>query len=382
MSWRRPGFRAQLFIGAVLPALVMVALLEYVFLLRYHKDIEAAFLERGRAIVQQLGVATEYALFSGSFSTVNLLAAGVRQNEKDIASVRVLDRDGNRIAGDGEPSGQPLPLVDRLQVDNEALQVVIQGPIRQAAMPIDAGPWGLDGQADRHGVIGYIVVEIARDQLDERNGEMLRITVTILLGGLLLASWLSMRIAHDVMTRLERAQAELQEQKERAEALARTDALTGLANRRAFDEAVQQELRRAERYASPLALVMADLDHFKSINDRFGHHVGDQVLTDFAQTLRTAVRDVDLAGRWGGEEFVVLMPGTTLEDATQAAERMRLAVAGRPTRLAGATCGYTASFGVAALSADDKTIHDLVGAADAALYRAKKNGRNRVEVRQ
>lgn len=81
MRWGWLGFRAQLFIGAVLPALVMVALLEYVFLMRYHKDIETAFLERGRAVVQQLGAATEYALFSGSFSTIDLLAAGVSKRD-------------------------------------------------------------------------------------------------------------------------------------------------------------------------------------------------------------------------------------------------------------------------------------------------------------
>lgn len=105
------------------------------------------------------------------------------------------------------------------------------------------------------------------------------------------------------------------------------------------------------------------------------------MLIDFAQTLRTAVRDVDTVGRWGGEEFALLMPGTTLDEARQAAERMRLAVANRPTQMGGMTCSYTASFGVAALSANDKSIDDLLAAADGALYRAKEHGRNRVEVR-
>lgn len=374
------GFRSQLLLGAVLPALVMVALLEYVFLLRYQRDIETTFFERGRAVVHQLGVATEFALFTGSFATINLLAAGVRQSEKDIVAVHVFDRAGYRIAGDGATAPKLLPLGDELQVSSDTSHVIIQGPIRQAALALDTGPWGAPASATElsvsGGVIGYITVEISRDDLKQRRDEMLRITVMILFGGLLFAGWISMRIAHDVMSRLEQTQRALQQEKEKAELLARTDALTGLANRRAFDEAMQHEMRRAERYGTPLALVMADLDHFKMINDRFGHHVGDQVIKDFSQTLRSAVRDIDLVGRWGGEEFVVLMPGTTLAEAQQAAERMRLAAASQPTRAGDTCCGYTASFGVAALS---PTVHNLMGVADAALYRAKENGRNRVE---
>jgi diguanylate cyclase (GGDEF)-like protein len=377
---RKLGFRSQLLLGAVLPALVMVALLEYVFLLRYQRDIETTFFERGRAVVHQLGVATEFALFTGSFATINLLAAGVRQSEKDIVAVHVFDRAGYRIAGDGTTVPKLLPLGDELQVSSDTSHVIIQGPIRQAALALDAGPWGAPATATElsvsGGVIGYITVEISRDDLKQRRDEMLRITVMILFGGLLFAGWISMRIAHDVMSRLEQAQRALQQEKEKAELLACTDALTGLANRRAFDEAMQHEMRRAERYGTPLALVIADLDYFKTINDRFGHHVGDQVIKDFSQTLRSAVRDIDLVGRWGGEEFVVLMPGTTLAEAQQAAERMRLAAASQPTRAGDTCCGYTASFGVAALS---PTVHNLMGVADAALYRAKENGRNRVE---
>jgi diguanylate cyclase (GGDEF)-like protein len=208
---------------------------------------------------------------------------------------------------------------------------------------------------------------------------MLHITLSILLAGFLLASWISARIADDVLARLEAARLDLARLKEIAETLARTDALTGLVNRRAFDAALEQEIRRAQRYDEPLSLLMTDIDHFKSVNDRFGHHVGDQVLIDFARTLTAAVRDVDTVGRWGGEEFVILMPGTALEEAAIVAERMRLAVAGAPTRTQGVTCGYTASFGVTAYGEASSTADTLMASADAALYRAKNGGRNRVE---
>lgn len=190
---------------------------------------------------------------------------------------------------------------------------------------------------------------------------MLRITLAIVLG------------------KLETASRELMQQKEAAEALARTDVLTGLANRRAFDEAVQREIRRAVRYGEPLALILTDIDRFKAINDTYGHHAGDQVLVNFAHTLRAAVREVDLVGRWGGEEFVILMPGTALEEARQAAERMRQAMATAPACCGEAAYAYTASFGVAAVTTAMPTLDDLLRRADQALYRAKENGRNRVE---
>lgn len=381
MSEPRFGFRSRLLLGAVLPALLMVTILEMVFLERYRADIERSFLERGKAIAHQLGVAAEYALFSGSFASLDLLAAGVKQSDGDIVSVNVLGRDGQHLAGAGQHPRQVLPLEDRLQVVSDNARVTIQAPIRQATLPLESEVWEAGGDAaNRLTVTGYVVVEVSRAQLEARNDEMLRITLAIVLAGLLLAGWISARIAADVLGKLEAAGRELTRQKEAAEALARTDALTGLANRRAFDEAAQREIRRALRYGTPLALVLTDIDHFKTINDAHGHSVGDQVLVDFSRTLLLSVRDVDLVGRWGGEEFVILMPGTDLDEATQAAERMRLAIAGVPTRFNGKSCGYTASFGVAAFAPATPTLDALLGRADAALYRAKDNGRNRVEV--
>ena len=156
------------------------------------------------------------------------------------------------------------------------------------------------------------------------------------------------------------------------------DGLTGLANRRLCTAALDKELARAGRFGESLALVLADLDDFKSINDRFGHPTGDEVLRAFAELLQASVREIDLAGRWGGEEFVLLLPETDLDGGVRLAERIRQTLDGHefsgpdPARFR-----VSASFGVAAFP-EAPSEDQLVAAADAALYDAKRSGKNRV----
>ncbi|MBF0611678.1 MAG: diguanylate cyclase [Magnetococcales bacterium] len=156
--------------------------------------------------------------------------------------------------------------------------------------------------------------------------------------------------------------------------ISQTDALTGLFNRRFFDEAIQLEMERADRYNRPLSFIMVDLDHFKQVNDTYGHPVGDQVLRELAQVLRQSVRKSDMVFRYGGEEFAILLPEATLEGVTSLGEKVRQAIENH--QFAGV--GHkTASLGATVLASGD-TVETLIQRADAALYSAKRNGRNQV----
>jgi diguanylate cyclase (GGDEF)-like protein len=156
------------------------------------------------------------------------------------------------------------------------------------------------------------------------------------------------------------------------------DGLTGLANRRSCEETLASELARAERFPGPLALIVADLDDFKEVNDRYGHQAGDGVLREFAALLTESVRDIDLACRWGGEEFLLVLPGTDLDGAARVAERIRQALRGRIVlSVDGEPISVTASFGVAAYPVC-RSASQLFAAADGALYEAKRTGKNRV----
>ncbi|MET1008793.1 MAG: GGDEF domain-containing protein [Gaiellaceae bacterium] len=157
-----------------------------------------------------------------------------------------------------------------------------------------------------------------------------------------------------------------------------TDELTQLANRRRFTETLSVEVRRAERFSDPLALVLADLDDFKQINDRYGHQTGDEVLRRFSDVLRENVRDFDLPVRYGGEEFAVLLPETGLDGAEQLARRLQSALLHlRLPETGSDKPPVTASFGVASFPAA-RSAEELLSAADGALYRAKAAGKNRV----
>lgn len=160
---------------------------------------------------------------------------------------------------------------------------------------------------------------------------------------------------------------------------ARTDALTGLANRRGMQERGRVELKRAKRSSAPVSVLLCDLDRFKNINDKYGHEAGDVALVQTAAVLRGALRESDALGRWGGEEFIAVLPATGAAGAMEVAERMRAGIAN--TTFTGLREGATISLGVATMSLidDPATAWDaLVKEADRYLYRAKNEGRNRV----
>jgi two-component system cell cycle response regulator len=178
---------------------------------------------------------------------------------------------------------------------------------------------------------------------------------------------------------LEERERQLLEANERLRHMSQTDGLTGLDNRRHLEERIDEMFEHARRLNEPFACVMCDLDRFKSVNDTYGHQAGDAVLKQFARILRHEVREIDRVGRYGGEEFMLLLPGTVLDAAVTFAERVRKEVEGHTFTFEGTQICRTASFGVSAWPHPRIGNCDvLVRAADDALYVAKETGRNRV----
>jgi len=158
-----------------------------------------------------------------------------------------------------------------------------------------------------------------------------------------------------------------------------TDPLTGVANRRYFHKRLEEEIRRTRRYKHSLGMIMIDIDHFKKVNDQYGHATGDAVLQGLAVLLRQSVRDTEIVARYGGEEFALLMPLTNTDEAYAAAERIRKAVFAHAfTNLQGKVIPITVSVGVASFPSDCRTVSELIEVADKALYAAKNGGRNQV----
>ncbi|MGH8504811.1 MAG: GGDEF domain-containing protein [Stenotrophobium sp.] len=177
---------------------------------------------------------------------------------------------------------------------------------------------------------------------------------------------------------------DISEQKRRENQLyqrATRDALTGVFNRGHFTEMATLEIDRARRFGEPLSAIMLDIDHFKKVNDTYGHPVGDQVIIALAQTLTAQIRNIDFVGRLGGEEFAILLPRANKEPAAEVAQRLRLLVSEQRVPIAPEReIGFTVSIGVAALRPTTRNLQELLRNADAALYTAKREGRNRVEI--
>ena len=177
---------------------------------------------------------------------------------------------------------------------------------------------------------------------------------------------------------LNAANLELREANRVLEQLASSDSLTELANRRCFFDQARAEIRRAQRYKHALSLQMLDLDHFKTINDRFGHLAGDQVLKSVADLLRANLRHNDLAARIGGEEFAILLPETGIEDAVLHAERLRRAIQSSVFPFGAENLNISVSIGVSELAEGEWTLEGVLMRADNSLYQAKQDGRNLV----
>jgi diguanylate cyclase (GGDEF)-like protein len=222
-----------------------------------------------------------------------------------------------------------------------------------------------------------------RDELFAREpiyNDLSELCVAVLVTFCLASSWIALVFAFPFITLLQRSLRHTRLLKD-----SRVDAKTGLLNAATWEHESAAEVARAVRTRSPLAVAMVDIDRFKTINDMYGHLLGDQVLKEIARTLTTVLRDYDRAGRFGGEEFSVLLPQTRAHDAIRIAERIRSNIAGMSVIAPGAAGGdrvhVTVSIGVAALDAgSDRTLPELMAAADAAMYRAKRCGRDQVQM--
>jgi len=225
----------------------------------------------------------------------------------------------------------------------------------------------------------YLIVEHTRELLTARTrNEVLR---TLITSGLLATSLYAIALITILKARRRIADqaAELEDKNRRLNHLAGTDMLTGLYNRLRFTELVGQELARVKRTGEESSMVILDLDHFKDVNDRYGHPNGDLVLCEIAAIVRDQIRKTDILARFGGEEFSVLLPGTSAKGTRQVAEKIRQAI--EQHRFSGAMqdLRMTASFGIAQLDAHESTCFESAyHEADEALYRAKRNGRNQV----
>jgi len=186
-----------------------------------------------------------------------------------------------------------------------------------------------------------------------------------------------------MVEQLDQARKAQAESEEKYRKLAITDPLTGLPNRRYFFDVATSEFARAKRYQKPLSILMADIDYFKKVNDLYGHQMGDLILQLVADRLKTVLRETDLPGRYGGEEFIALLPEASISDAVAVAERIRETIENIGIDADGRLISITASFGVSEYdgAADTyKTIEEIINDADKALYKAKNDGRNRVVV--
>ncbi len=188
---------------------------------------------------------------------------------------------------------------------------------------------------------------------------------------------IDLKIRVSSMLRIRRLARDLEEANRRLEALAGVDPLTQLPNRRILKERLEQEFSRVVRYRRPLACLILDVDHFKRVNDDHGHLVGDEVLTRVGSTIASTIRKSDLAGRYGGEEFLVVAPETTSTGAATLGERLKQAIGSAP---AGPLPQVTVSIGVATTDPTTQSAEGLLRSADRALYAAKEAGRNRVVV--
>ena len=412
-SW---GIRKRILFLALAPGMSILVLLILYFTATRFDALEESLSNRGVSIARQLAPASEYGVFAGNGDILQKIADSTLQ-EPDVSSVEISDNLGNILVqadNPNYPSGNVVAFDARIMKSQTQLEDFLGGT----------------GAAQRGTVLGKVRVKMSRMSLVRKKRELLAdafgIGIVGLLGGGLLAIRISrgvtlpiLRLAATVerlgkgeldtpvavdsggelevleaglramagrlksmMDRMERYSHELEDEVRKRtvalEQLSVTDELTGLYNRRYLNRVMQEELARSLRYGVDLSVCLLDVDHFKRINDLFGHQRGDEVLVSLASLLESAMRDTDIVGRFGGEEFVIVMPNTSLDEAVQAADKIRSLVQ-KMISVETDDRPVTISIGVVGcVEATVKSVNELISKADRALYAAKDGGRNRV----
>lgn len=433
---RPSDFRVRLFLAAVLPSLLMAATLGVFWWNWSEQTLESALRERVEATAKQFASSTELPLFSGDVQTLLGMVESLGEEDVDLLGVTIANQRGNTLVHHGPAALLVGSLPGKMQWsmgrDSQSWRLVL--PVNPAPVYVDDMIRPGFSEQDRlpSEPLGYVVLDVSIKRLTSARDKMLMLGGSVIVISILLNVALMVRLARGVVrplariikgveamgkgdldTRIESAQCdvlmplanvinqmaegvkltqvqlqhridvatlELREAKSMAEKEARVDPLTGLNNRRAFMEHAAEELIRARRYGTPLSLAMIDLDHFKKVNDRWGHAIGDQVLIAFADILRKSMRTGDVVARVGGEEFVLLMIEAPLEEAVRAVQRIRKDVEAASLQVAAAELHWTASFGVTTMRGNDDTVSAALVRADNALYRAKADGRNQVAI--
>jgi diguanylate cyclase (GGDEF)-like protein len=428
--------RRRYLMAAVLPSVMLALMLSYLWLTWSQRSLETALQQRLEALSGQLAGAAEFHLFTGDAQALHTLTGNTLQRDPDLVEVSILDGKKQPMASSALPGrpalATPPPLwperdsarVSRLIKSISRSPLVLDDPFSSATATTEA--------AHPEMLLGFVVLDVSLENLYAERDRQLLIGLAAILLALGVAVGLALYLAsaatrpiqriirvverlgsgdlqsrlepdpdgvlfqlevninrmaeriaisqEDLQVRIDAATDELLSQKQLAEFQARVDPLTGLRNRRAFMERLELELHRAERYGTRLCLIMMDLDYFKRINDIHGHAAGDQVLVGVARELHKSIREVDFVARLGGEEFIILMPETDLEEARLAAERMRQWVAALRIPWPSGMLACTASFGVAEYSGADMDAMSVLILADQAMYQAKSAGRNRVNL--
>lgn len=436
MKLKLGGVRVRLWLATALPAMLVIALLVVGFASQYGGRMADVLRDRGMVAARQLGSAAEFSLFAGDQEALARLVESTLRSDVQLRGAVIFDAQRQLKASSGLMKAAVPRLDGAIQIVQSADALVVSQPIyAMTTLPLDdvyAPGSAADARvhATESRLLGYAVVEMSMEALAQQRRELLIWSLATAVGGLMLAGVMASVLAdlvssqigrinrvvelvregqlgervdeaqsgilrplaeginamvtkiatthEDLQQQVRQTTQELRLQKEAAELAARTDVLTGVASRRAFSEAAEAEMQRALRYGTELSMLMMDLDHFKGVNDTHGHMTGDAVLVNFAQTVQQLVRKVDLVARLGGEEFVVLLPNITAEQATALAERIREAVQNSQLLVEGRQLQFSVSIGVAQFDPRELSLTGWMARADAALYQAKAQGRNRV----